>query len=335
MSIMNMNKSLGCCALAFVLLSCLSCATGQAPVSTLAAITAASTAPIPWPANLPVYDHVVIVVEENKDYEQVIDNPAASYINQTLRAEGASLTRMFAEEHHSQGNYFWLFSGSNQHVGFLDRIPSHPIVAGNLGRELLDAGRTFAGYSEDLPSIGSTVSRQGLYARKHVPWISFSDLDPQITQLRFTDFPSDFANLPIVAFVIPNLVNDMHDGAVSKSVPAGDTWLKKNLDAYYQWAKANNSLLIVTFDESDQGQAGLTDPGAAQPARRNRIVTILAGAHIKPGDYAEDTGLTHVNLLRTLESMYGLNRSGAQQPKALKAGIPDDRILTDLFETVP
>src|SRR5437868_6550565 len=32
---------------------------------------------ISWPAGLPVYDHVVIVVEENKDYEQIIDNPAA------------------------------------------------------------------------------------------------------------------------------------------------------------------------------------------------------------------------------------------------------------------
>jgi hypothetical protein len=48
---------------------------------------------IPWPPGLPVYDHVVIVVEENKDYEQVIDEPAtdtskAPYINLTLRKEG-------------------------------------------------------------------------------------------------------------------------------------------------------------------------------------------------------------------------------------------------------
>lgn len=326
-----MQKIVGC-VLALLLLSC---GTGQAPVSTAASFKAASAAPIPWPAGLPVYDHVVIVVEENKDYEQIIGNPAASYINDTLRAEGANLTRMFAEEHHSQGNYFWLFSGSNQGVGFFDKIPSDPIAAGNLGQELIASGRTFAGYSEDLPSIGSAVKTSGLYARKHVPWISFSKPDPNVTQLRFTDFPSNFADLPAVSFVIPNLVNDMHDGSVSKSIPAGDVWLQKNLDAYYQWAKANNSLLILTFDENDHGPAGLTDPGAVQAAKRNRIVTILAGAHIKPGDYGEGSGVTHVNLLRTLESMYGLNRSGAQQPNALKAGIPDDRILTDVFEVVP
>ena len=74
--------------------------------------------PISWPVGLPVYDHVVLVVEENKDYDQIIDNPKAPYINLTLREEGANFTQMFGEEHKSQGNYFWLFSGSNQNVGF-------------------------------------------------------------------------------------------------------------------------------------------------------------------------------------------------------------------------
>src|SRR5712671_5091408 len=53
--------------------------------------------PLPWAAGLPVYDHVVIVVEENKDYEEIIDNPAAAYINNVLKTEGANFTRMFAE----------------------------------------------------------------------------------------------------------------------------------------------------------------------------------------------------------------------------------------------
>jgi len=91
--------------------------------------------PLPWAAGLPVYDHVVIVVEENKDYEQIIGNKNASYINDVLRKEGASLTKCYAEEHHSEGNYFWLFSGSNQHVGFTDRIPSRDLTTGNLERD--------------------------------------------------------------------------------------------------------------------------------------------------------------------------------------------------------
>jgi len=272
----------------------------------------------------------VIVVEENKDYEQIIGNPDAPYINDTLKAEGANLTRMYGEEHHSQGNYFWLFSGSNQNVGFYDRIPSKPITADNLGAELIKAGRSFKGYSEGLPAIGSTVKSSGLYARKHAPWVSFSNVPNCPTadcssNLRFQDFPTDFSTLPTVSMVIPDLDNDMHDG----SIKTADSWLKSRLGHYYDWAKTNNSLLIVTFDENDHGPAGLTDPAAARPAKRNRIVTILAGAHVKPGD--NDTEATHVNLLRTLEAMYGLGRSGAQQPLACKAGISDNLILKDVF----
>jgi len=289
-----------------------------------------------WPAGLPIYDHVVVVVEENKDYEQVIGNPEAPYLNRTLKAEGADLTRMFAEEHHSQGNYFWLLSGSNQGVGFFDVIPRRPIAAPNLAAALLAAGRSFKGYSEDLPAIGSKANRDGLYARKHVPWASFSNLPPGSTattsvNLRFADWPADFSELPTVAFVIPNLINDMHDGRIAEAVAAGDNWLAKNLDPYYRWAKDHNSLLIVTFDENSHGPAGLTRPAAADPRRRNRIVTLLAGARVRHGEFGEGTGVTHVNLLRTLEAMYGLPPSGSQQAHALAAGIPDDRIVTDVF----
>jgi hypothetical protein len=58
-----------------------------------------------WPAGLPVYDHIVIVVEENKDYEQIIFNKDAAFISQ-LAADGALFTNMFGEEHYSQRNYF-------------------------------------------------------------------------------------------------------------------------------------------------------------------------------------------------------------------------------------
>jgi phosphatidylinositol-3-phosphatase len=305
------------------------------PVSPLAhPAEPAASSKTPWPQGLPVYDHIVIVVEENKDYDQIIGAKAASYINGTLKKEGANLLTMYAEEHHSEGNYFWLFSGSNQDVGFADAIPAHPIAANNLGAALLAAGHSFKGYAEDLPAIGSPTSESGAYARKHAPWLSFSNLPNGTTpatssSLRFTDFPSDYRELPTVAIVVPNLDHDMHDG----SVRAGDKWLQKHLDGYYQWAKEHNSLLILTFDESEHGKKGLTDPAAAAPEDRNRIVTILAGAHVKPGDYEMGAGATHVNLLRTLEAMYNLEPSGAQQQNAAAAGITNSTIITGVFTT--
>jgi len=171
---------------------------------------------VPWPAGLPVYDHVVIVVEENKDYEQIIGNKNASYINDVLRKEGASLTNSYAEEHHSEGNYFWLFSGSNQHVGFTDKIPGGDLTTGNLGEELIRAGHSFKAYAEGLPEIGSLAAEQGLYARKHVPWVSFSNVPRGKTaddssNLRFPqDFPSDYISLSSFSFVLPLLLFPTH-----------------------------------------------------------------------------------------------------------------------------
>jgi len=326
-------------ALVLALALC-SCTTSPQPAPPPMVTPQAPTPARSWPAGLPVYDHIVIVVEENKDYEDIIGNPDAPYINGTLKREGANLTQMYAEEHHSQGNYFWLFSGSNQNVGFNDHIPPHPIEASNVGEQLIRAGHSFKGYAEDLPTIGSLVIQSDLYARKHVPWISFSNIPNGTTvanssNLRFQDFPSDYSTLPTLAFVIPNLVNDMHNAVLPSSMRAGDTWLREHLDGYYTWAKQHNSLLILTFDEDSHGPQGLTNPADVDPEKKNHIVTILAGAHIKPGDYPEEKGVTHVNLLRTLEAMYKLKKSGAQQQHALKAGITDDFIIIDVFEVEP
>ncbi|GMT45615.1 MAG: acid phosphatase [bacterium] len=293
---------------------------------------------------LPVYSHIVIVIEENKDYDQIIGNPAAPYINNVLRKEGANFTNMYAEEHYSEGNYFWLFSGNDQGVGHLDIIPTrknnknYPFKTCNLGEQLIRKGYTFKGYSESLPAIGDTISRAGYYARKHVPWVSFANIPNGKTiesssNLQFKQFPKDFNKLPTVSFVVPNLIKDMHNGRPPKSVKDGDEWLKENLNDYYQWAKTHNSLLIITFDEnSDKTHYwGFTDPARKNPAIQNRIPTLFAGAHIKPGNYAEGKGITHVNILRTIEAMYGLQKCGYQQTNALKFGISNDYVIKDIF----
>jgi acid phosphatase len=291
------------------------------------------------------YDHIVIVMEENKDYDEVIDNDAAPYINNVLKKEGANLTQMYAEEHASEGNYFWLICGSNQNVGFNDGIAnadndkSYPFQSSNLMQQLLKKGYTFKGYSEDLPTIGDTVSKSGHYARKHVPWISFGNIPQGNTEetsvnLQYKQFPTDYSKLPTVSFVIPNQIHEMHDGKPPKSVTDGDTWLKEKLDGYYQWAKTHNSIFIITFDENDDKSKyhGMTDPASSNRDIKNRIPTIIAGAHIKPGDYPEGKGVTHINILRTLEMMYGLPRSGKQQENALKFGIKNDYIIRDIFD---
>ena len=203
--------------------------------------------------------HVVVVVEENHGYGEIIGSSSAPTIN-SLAKGGALMTRSFAVTHPSEPNYLELFSGSTQ--GITDDSCPNNFTAANLGGQLLAAGRTFVGYSEDLPSAGYTGCTSGGYARKHNPWVMFADV-PAASNQPFSAFPQGhFQDLPTVAFVIPNLGDDMHDG----SIQTADTWLKTNLDAYVQWAGSNNSLLILTFDEDDNGAANHTIAASFTPA---------------------------------------------------------------------
>lgn len=240
---------------------------------------------------LPKVDHIVVVVEENHASKKIEGNPSAPYLN-TLMKQGANLTNYHAIEHPSQPNYLDLFSGSNQGVTN-DRLPATKFKGDNLASELIKNKKSFTGYSEDMPVEGfnGVSTGKGGYARKHNPWVNFTNV-PKSANQPFENFPKkDFSKLPTVAFVIPNLENDMHDGSIAKA----DQWLRDNIDPYVKWAKRHNSLLIVTWDEDDYSQ-------------NNKIPTFLVGPMIKTGEWNEE--LNHFNLLRTIEGIYELKYTG-------------------------
>jgi hypothetical protein len=58
------------------------------------------------PSWLPVYDHIVIVVEENKDFDQILGDPSAVPYLRQLASEGAVFNQMFAEEHSVRATIF-------------------------------------------------------------------------------------------------------------------------------------------------------------------------------------------------------------------------------------
>ncbi|NUP46957.1 MAG: hypothetical protein HOW97_06520 [Catenulispora sp.] len=261
--------------------------TAPAPARTGPSVASGPSAPSA--AGLPRPDHVVIVIDENHGFSQIIGSSAAPYIN-SLAAQGASFTQSFAETHPSEPNYLAFFSGSTQ--GVTDDSCPNNFSGGNLGAQLIAAGLGFKGYSESMPSNGYTGCDSGLYARKHNPWVMFSNV-PAADNLTFGSFPTDYSTLPAVSIVVPNLDDDMHDGTVQQ----GDTWLRNHMDAYAQWAKTHNSELILTWDEDE-------DSGG-----NNQIATVITGAHVKTGTYGEH--INHYNVLRTLEDFYGLPYVGA------------------------
>jgi hypothetical protein len=260
----------------------LSCLAGLGAVATPAATaTAATTVPRP--------DHTVVVIMENHSYSDIIgDTTDAPYLN-SLAAQGANFTNSFAVTHPSQPNYLALFSGSTQ--GLTSDSCPHTFTGGSLGAEAASAGIGFSGYSESMPSQGYTGCTSGEYARKHNPWSNFSAI-PTADNKTFAQFPSDYTTLPALSFVVPNLIDDMHDGTIAQ----GDSWLSSNIDAYAQWAKTHNSLLVVTWDEDDYSES-------------NQVPTIFVGAGVKAGNYDEQ--INHYSVLRTVEDAYGLGRLGS------------------------
>jgi phosphatidylinositol-3-phosphatase len=243
--------------------------------------------------DMPRPDHVVIVIDENKSFGQIINNPAAPYIN-SLAKSGAVFTQSFAVAHPSQPNYLALFSGDTHGVPD-DRCPLS-LSGDNLVTELVRNGFTFATYLESIPTTGYMGCVSGNYYRKHNPGANWqgTNVSPDLNR-PFIGFHWNYSKLPTVSFVVPNQLNDMHDGEPVSAIRRGDDWLKANIDPFIKWAARNNSLLILTWDEDDGSD-------------NNRIPTIFVGPMVKPGTYS--TRIDHYDVLRTIVDMYGLRPLG-------------------------
>lgn len=255
--------------------------------------------PFPVQAPLPRPDHIVIVVEENHSFSQVIGSRAAPYLNSLVK-RGALLTNSSGVAHSSQPNYVALFAG------FTDIVPGNhcplSFSTPNLRSALASVGRTFAGYAEGLPETGATDCTVASYARKHNPWVNWqgflaNSVLPSENR-SFTEFPSDLNALPTVSMVVPNLRHDMHDGKDDDRIRDADAWLQTAIAPYVRWAESHNSLLIITWDED-----GVWFD--------RHIPTIIVGPMVRPGRYREKSN--HYTILRTVLDMYGARPIGLSQ----------------------
>ena len=121
---------------------------------------------------VPLVGHVVVVVEENTDYANVICGSSMPYLSSLVKQYGLA-TQYYANTHPSIGNYFMMTVGKiiTNDDGFSGTVSDDNIV-----RELVAAGKTWKSYAEDLPSVGYTGGSVGNYARKHNPLSYLSDV---------------------------------------------------------------------------------------------------------------------------------------------------------------
>ena len=253
-------------------------------------------------AAVPSLNHVVVVVMENRNYDQVRTAP---YIAR-LVATASSFSDYHAITHPSQPNYLALWAGST--LGVSDDAcpaPGSPFTAQNLGHACEAAGLSWRAYVEDLPSVGSDKCKANgdLYVRKHNPWTNFANLNHQ-NERPYTDLAKDIAagKLPNLAFVTPNQRDDMHSGSLAK----GDAWLSRNLPAMVK-AVGPQGIVVLTWDEDDDGPS-------------NHILTVAAGGPVKAG-YVSPRRSSHYTLLRTICDALKLPAFGAARSETPNSDI--------------
>jgi phospholipase C len=208
--------------------------------------------------SVPQFGHVVVVLEENHSYSEVIGNSAMLYLN-NLASQYGLATQYFANAHPSIGNYFMLTTGQ---LVTNDDAFAGTVGADNIVRKLITAGKTWKSYAESIPLTGYTGGDSYPYAKRHNPFSYFTDVVNSSTQVNnlvsLSQFNSDLANdqLPIFSYLAPNLLDDGHDGPLQLA----DAWLQQNIAPLIaNPAFQKDGLLIIVFDEANTNDS--TDGG--------------------------------------------------------------------------
>jgi phosphatidylinositol-3-phosphatase len=248
--------------------------------------TGTSVMQVPADPKQPTFSHVVLVVEENHSYADVIGNASMPYLNGLARQYGVA-AQFYANAHPSLPNYLMLTTGQME---TMDDNFSGTISDDNVVRELVKAGKSWKCYAESLPSTGPSADAYP-YIRHHNPFSYFSDLQSNTPEaaniVSSAQITADLASssLPQYSFIVPNMLNDGHDGSLSQL----DAWLQQNIGPILSNPEFQASgLLIITFDEGDQNDIG---NGGGQ------IPTVIVSSKSK-SNYTSQTLYQHQSVLR-------------------------------------
>jgi phosphatidylinositol-3-phosphatase len=256
----------------------------------------------------PPFGRVVVVVFENKEFGEVVGNAAAPTFR-SLAQRYALLTNYRAVAHPSLPNYLALVSGSTQ--GITSDCTTCQVSATNLADSLERAGRSWKTYAEGLPRAGFTGPSAGRYAKKHNPFLYFTDVTSSRERLRrivpLATFRRDLAagTLPDFSLVVPDLCHDMHDCLVA----TGDAWLDTFLRPLLRSSALGKGVIFVVFDEGTSNEGG----GGHVPA-------LVLGPRVRPRSQTS-TPLDHYGLLRTIESAWHLPLLGHSRGAGQITGI--------------
>lgn len=257
-------------------------------------VTGNAAVAIGVPANTHPVGHVIIVLEENTEYSNVIGSTQAPFLN-ALATQYGLATAFYGNTHPSLPNYLAMTVGNT--AGATSDSYTQTVTADNVVRELVAAGKTWKSYAEGLPTVGYLGGDVGSYVKHHNPFVYFGDVANDSVQRRglvpFTQFAADLSagTLPNYAFVVPNTCSDGHNC----SLGVVDTWLRQNIGPLLRNPQfLNDGELIITFDEGSSSTNG-----------GGHVVLTVIGPRAKRG-FTSGTTYNHTNLARFSLEILGL-----------------------------
>lgn len=109
-------------------------------------------------------------------------------------------------------------------------------------------------------------------------------------------------------FYSPNLDDDGHD----TNLGTASNWLKNFLANWFPAEARNGTLIVITFDESEQPESA-----------SNHIYTVFLGDMVKKGQKVNHR-FDHYDVLRTIEANFGIE-------KPLNTGDSRATVITDIW----
>ena len=243
--------------------------------------------------NHPKFKRVLIFVFENANYKSALKQPYFSLLSK----RGALLSSHQAVAHPSQPNYIALIAGDTLGV---QNDKNVNLQEKHLGSLLNDHGLDWKVYAEDLPMPCYLGESKNKYARKHVPFLSFTSVQKNPSEcakiVNSNQFQTDYysSQLPAVSLYIPNLDHDGHDTGVSYA----SEWFKNNFQTLLQDQNfLKDTLVVITFDESEV------------LSFNNQIYTVLLGANTIPNSIIS-AKTNHYSILRMIEDQFLIGNLG-------------------------
>ncbi len=196
---------------------------------------------------------LMVIVEENKTIDVVDNMPFLKGLSDTY----GHATNFHGLVHPSEGNYIAMVSGQGANTcGLNNPLPAAcPQPGPTVFGQAIAAGKTAKTYAESM--VGNCrKTNNTLYAVRHNPWPYFSaeaancaTFDVPLGTTSSGAFISDInaGALPNASMVVPNLINDAHDGTVEQA----DDWLADWVPRIMAGPdyQAGNLAIVVTFDE--------------------------------------------------------------------------------------